>query len=100
MEENPIVIDDDEDGDTIDRSNHTSHQMAINDLGVGSKNTDRDADDAAQMGEVVVNSELDDASMSQDDDRSVIAISAFSPEIPESDSGAMLEGEGQLHPSV
>jgi hypothetical protein len=89
LTENPIVIDD-EDGDPIDL-----------DPGLGSENTDGDAGGAAQMGEVVANSELDDASISQDDDRSAIAISAsFSPEIPESDSGAMLDEEGQLHPPV
>jgi hypothetical protein len=100
LTENPIVIDDEEDGDPIDRFNHTSHQMTVNDPGVGCENTDGDASDAAQMGEVVANSELDDTSMSRDDDRSAIVTFTSSPKIPGSDSGPTLEGERQLYPLV
>jgi hypothetical protein len=75
--------------------------MTVNDPEVGRENTDGDAGGAAQTGEVVANSDPDDGVMSQDDDRSAIARStSFSPEIPESDSGATLDEERQLHPSA
>ncbi|KAL9117137.1 MAG: hypothetical protein Q9187_006330 [Circinaria calcarea] len=100
-QESPIVIDDDEDGDPTDRSNHTSYQMTVNDPGVRGENIDGDADVAAHTGEGVANSDPDDAAMPQSDDRSATATSTlFSLEIPESDSGATLEEERQLHPSV
>jgi hypothetical protein len=97
LTENPIVInDDDNDGDLTDRSDHTSHQMTVNDPRVEGENTDGD--------EGVVNSNPDDAAMLQGDDRLAIAISAsFSPEIPEipeSDSAATLDEEKQLKPSM
>jgi hypothetical protein len=63
LTENPVVIDDDEDGDPTDRSNHTSHQMTVNDPEVGGENTDGDAGGAAHTGGVVANSDLDDAAM-------------------------------------
>jgi hypothetical protein len=101
LTENPVVIDDEEDGDPTDRSNHTLYQTTVNDPGVGGENTDGDADAAAHTVEGVANSDLDDTAIPQDDDRSAIAIStSFSPEIPESDSEATLEEERQLHPSV
>jgi hypothetical protein len=75
--------------------------MTVNNPGVGGENTDGNADVAAHTGEGVANSDPDDAAMPQSDDCSVIATSTFfSPEIPESDSGATLEEERQLHPSV
>jgi hypothetical protein len=53
------------------------------------------------MGKVVANSDLDDAAMPQGDDCSaIVTFNSFSSEIPESDSGATLDEEGQLHPSV
>ncbi|KAF7502720.1 hypothetical protein GJ744_005228 [Endocarpon pusillum] len=42
-QESPIVINDDEDGDLTDRSNHTSHQMTVNDPGVRGENIDGEA---------------------------------------------------------
>ncbi len=75
--------------------------MTVNDPGVGDENTDGNADIAAHTGEGVANSDPDDAAMPQSGDRSGIATPTFfSPEIPESDSGATLEDERQLHPSV
>jgi hypothetical protein len=68
---------------------------------VGSESTDRDAGSAAHVGEVVVKSDLNDDATLQYDDRSAIAIlTFFSPGIPESDSGAILDEEGQLYPSL
>jgi hypothetical protein len=53
------------------------------------------------MGEVITNSELDDVSMSPDEDHSaIITFTSSSPKIPESNSGATLVEERQLHPSV
>ena len=103
MTGNPVVVDDDDDddGDTTDLSNHTSRPMTVDNPGVGGKNTDRDAGGAAHTGEVVASSDLDDAAMLPRDNRSAIATStSFSPEIPESDSGATMDEERQLHPSV
>jgi hypothetical protein len=83
----------------MDRSNHTLHQMTMNDPGVADENTDEDADIAAHTGEGVANSDPDNAAMPQSGDRSGITTPTFfSPEIPESDGGATLEGERQLHP--
>ena len=65
-----------------------------------SENTDGDTGDATQIGEFVADFDLD-AVTSQGDDRSAIVTSiSFPPEIPESDSGATLDEEKQLHPSV
>jgi hypothetical protein len=62
---------------------------------------DRDAGGAVYMGEVVAKSDLNGAAMLQYDDRSTIAtFTSFSPEIPESDSGATLDEERQLYPSL
>ncbi len=74
--------------------------MPVDNLRVESENTDGDAGDAAQTGEFVADFNLD-AVISQGDDRSVIVTpTSFSPEIPESDNGATLDEERQLHPSV
>jgi hypothetical protein len=102
LTENPIVIDNDHDGgDLMDRSNHTSHQMAVNDLGSEDKNIDGDIGAVIHMGEGVAGSGLDDAATPQGDDRFAIATSAsFSPEIPETDSVVTSDDEGQVNPSV
>jgi hypothetical protein len=71
--------------------------MPVDNPGVESENT---AGDAAQTCEFVAGSDLDVA-MSQGDDSSAIVMpTSFSPEIPESDNGATLDEEKQLHPSV
>jgi hypothetical protein len=75
--------------------------MTVNDPGVEGENTDGDAGDAAHPGECVANSDPDNATMSQGDDRLAIMTStSFSPEIPESDTAAKLDDERQLIPSV
>jgi hypothetical protein len=75
--------------------------MTVDDPVMGCKNTNGDTGGAAHTGEGVADSDPDDAAMPQSDDRLVIATSTFfSPEIPESDGGATLEEERQLHPSV
>ena len=75
--------------------------MTVNNPGVERENTDRDASGAAQTGEVVANSYLDDRAVSQEDDRSAIAtLTSSSPVIPKTDGGAMLEEERQLHQST
>lgn len=97
-QENPIIIDDGGDGDPTDRSSHTSHQMTVDNPDLRGGNTDGDAGGAAHTGEIVANSDLDDAAMLQCENRSTIATStSFSLEIPESDSGATLNEESQLH---
>jgi hypothetical protein len=99
--ENPLVINDDEDNDPIDRPNRTSHQMTVNDLGIRGENTDKDASSAAHTGEVVANSNLDDTAIIQDDHHSaIVTFTSFSPEIPESDSRATLDEEWRLRLSV
>jgi hypothetical protein len=97
--ENPIIIND-EDGNPTDRSYHTSHQMTVNDPGVESDNTEGDAGGFAQTGKVVANTDLDDAAMSQADDRPAIVAFTSSPEFLESDSGATLDEKRQLHLSA
>jgi hypothetical protein len=90
LTENPIVVDDDENG-----------EMIVDNPGMGSESTDRDAGSATQLGEVVVKSDLNDDAILQYDDRSAIVIFIFlSPKIPESDSRAILDEEGQLYPSL
>jgi hypothetical protein len=75
--------------------------MTINDPGLGDKNTDKDANIAAHIGEGVANSDLDNAAIPQSGDRlGITTPTFFSPEIPESDGGATLEDERQLHPSI
>ena len=48
----------------MDRSDHTSHQMTVNDLVVEGENTDGHAGDAAYTDKGVANSDPDDAVMS------------------------------------
>jgi hypothetical protein len=72
--------------------------MTVDNLGEGVENTDRDAGGAAQEGEGVSNSNLDDAAMLRCDNRSAPATSTTCS--PESDSGATLDEERWLHPSV
>jgi hypothetical protein len=75
--------------------------MTVNDPGVGSEDTDGNAVSAAQIDEIVTNSDLDDAAIPQSDDRSaIVTFDSFSSEIPESDSRATLDEEGQFHPSI
>jgi hypothetical protein len=75
--------------------------MTANNLGVGGENTDMDAGGAVHTDEVIANSDLDDTAMLQCNKRSAIVTSlSFSSKIPESDSGAILDEERQLHPSV
>jgi hypothetical protein len=53
------------------------------------------------MDKVVANTDLDDAAMLQCNNHSAIATStSFSPGIPESDNGTILDGERQLHSSL
>jgi hypothetical protein len=100
LTENPIIIEDgDDNGDLMDRSDHTSHQMTVNDLGVESENTDRHASGAVLAGEGVANSDPDDAATSQGDDHLwVTGPASFSPEIPESDYATTLDEERQPIP--
>jgi hypothetical protein len=101
LTENSIIINDDNDDDSTDQSNHISHQMTMNTLRVGGENINRDTNIITHTGEGVANSDPDDAAIPQGDDRSAIAIStSFFFAIPESDSGATLEEERQLHPSI
>jgi hypothetical protein len=102
LTENPIVIEDDDDNDDLmDRSDHNSHQMIVNDLGVEGENTDEHTGGAAHTGEGVANSDRNDAAMSQADDRLAMTTPiSFCPEIPESDSAATLDEERQPNPSV
>lgn len=75
--------------------------MIINNLRLRGKNINGDVNDAAYTGEIVANSDLDDAAMSQGDDRSAIAtFTSLSPKIPESNSEATLKEKTQLHLSV
>jgi hypothetical protein len=53
--------------------------MTVNDPWVESENTDGNTGGAAQTGEVVANSDLDDAAMSQVDDRPAIVAFTSSP---------------------
>ena len=87
----PIIIDDNHNNsDLAARSDHTSPQMTVNDLGLEGENTDGDADDVTYMGEGVIDSDPVDATTPQGDRRSAIATSAsFSPELPESDCAAI-----------
>jgi hypothetical protein len=75
--------------------------MTVNNPGVRGENTDGNADSAAHIGEIMANSDLDNAAILQYNNRSAIATStSFSPEIPESDSGVTLDEKRQLRPSV
>jgi hypothetical protein len=102
LTENPIIIkDDDDNSDLMDRSDHTSYQMTVNDPEVEGENTDRHAGGAAHTSEGVTNSDRNDAAILQGDDRLVITTPAsFYPEIPESDSAATLDEERQPNPSM
>lgn len=51
----------DDDDDLINKFNHTSHQLTVNDSGVRNENTDGDVGRAIHTGEGVVNSDLNDA---------------------------------------
>jgi hypothetical protein len=102
LTENPIIIEDDDDNsDLMDQSDHTSHQMTVNDLVVEGENIDGHAGGATHIDEGVANSDPDDAAMSQDDDRLAMTTPAsFCPEIPESYSAATLDEERQPNPSM
>ena len=67
-----------DDGDPTDCFDHTLHQTTVDNPGIGDQNTDRDAGDAAYVGEVVTDSDLDDAAILQCENRLAIAISASS----------------------
>jgi hypothetical protein len=102
LTENPIIIEDgDDNGDLMDRSDHTSHQMTVNDLGVESENIDRHASGAVLAAEGVPNSDPDDAAISRDDDHLwMTGPTSLSPEIPESDYATTLDEERQPIPFV
>jgi len=67
MTENPIVISDDDSGDTTDPSNHSLHQMTVDNPGVGGEKKNRDASGTANISEVVVNSGKRSRSLSGSD---------------------------------
>ena len=101
MTKNFIVIDDDENGDPTNRFNYTSHQITVNDPEIRNENTDEDVDVVAYTSKDVVNFDLNNTTMSQSNDHSVIVTSTFfSLEILENDSEITLEEERQLHPSI
>jgi hypothetical protein len=83
------------------RSNHTSHQMIVDNPKLGCEIINIGAYDASHVNKVVANSDLDDAAMIKCDNHSAIVTSTpFSPEIPKSDDGAILNGERQYHLSL
>lgn len=55
-----IIIDDNNNDNSIDWFNHTLYQMTVNDLRMGGENIDKDADITIYIGEGVDNSDPDD----------------------------------------